>query len=980
MNSTPWKKRSLTILSMVFLIQIAFAQAPGNFLSQSLPWRNTGPANMMGRIAAVEALDTDYRTVLVASASGGVFLSKNAGITWEAIFDSYGAGSIGSVAFFQTKPDIIWVGTGESANRNSSGWGDGIYKSNDSGRTFRNMGLENTHQIAEIATHPTDSNVVYVAAIGHLWGYSGDRGLYKTTDGGETWVKLTNGLPDDGKTGCTEIIMHPQNPNILFAGFYQRLRRPYHFQSGGPNGGIFKSTDGGKSWRKITKGLAKGDSGMIDIAIHRANPDIMVAAYEADENIPEGEPGSGVYRSNDGGESWQFLLKHAVRPFYHGQIDIDPIDPNNIYVVSRDFQISNDGGKTFHPRRWRTDGGDDHDLWIAPYDNKIMYIATDQGLRLTIDGGKTILSFNNMAIGQYYAIGVDMRDPYWIIGGLQDNGIWMGPSNSREWRGILNEHNTWVGEGDGFHCQVDPTDYRTLYIVNHVGFAARVNADSRAYHYITPTPETIINFDQYYDPNFPDTPIVYTIDPGEQWFFYEEAGRPLLPPQFRFNWSSPLVLSPNNPRTLYFGGNYLFKSVDRGDSWRIISPDLTRNDPARRNPTNSGYLTNSVTGGENHFTIVTIGESPLNEAVVWAGTDDGNVQLTRDGGSSWTNVKPNIPGLPDEIWCSRVTPSHHEQGTCYVSFDNHRYDDNQPYVFKTTDFGKSWTDISSNLPEKYSVYVIKEDPINPDLLFAGTEAAVHVTINGGRRWQRLMNQMPTVAIHDLVIHARDADLIAGTHGRSIWILDDITPLRQLNDTVLIKDLHLFENRMATKWLRINTGRKQPYFEFRGKNPRPGAYINFYVKDPPPDSALVRISELMGERRIEFKVLARRGLNRAYWNFEFPPTIRERESYHRHLENVIRTLEHRVKNPELLDRLQKIKIELENTKTNKGLNDIRADLVKYYNGYTEGKPLFGDKITPATAKAGIYRIELEVGAFSVQGKIEVRDDPMIKPWD
>ena len=472
-------KPSFLAFLVLFMVIEVIGQRVDNPLSQDLRWRNIGPANMMGRIAAVDALNTDYRHVLCASASGGVFKSTNGGITWEAIFDRYGAGSIGAVSLHQGNPDVIWVGTGEAANRNSSGWGDGIYKSSDGGKSFQHMGLKTTHHIAEIALHPTDTNIAYAAAVGHLWGLGGDRGLYMTKDGGQNWEKLTNGLPDDGKTGCTEIIIHPENPDILFAGFYQRLREPYWYTSGGPDGGIFKSVDGGKSWRKITTGLPDGDTGMIDISICRKFPGIMVAAVEADENLPEGVPGSGVYRSDDGGETWTFLYKHAVRPFYHGQIEIDPINPNNIYNVYRGFEKSNDGGKTFKGREWRTDGGDDHDMWIAPYDNKIMYLCTDQGLRLTVDGGASILSFNNMAIGQYYAIGTDMRDPYWVLGGLQDNGLWIGPSNSREVRGILNRHNAWVGEGDGFHSQIDPNDLRKIYIVNNVDFAARLNLETR---------------------------------------------------------------------------------------------------------------------------------------------------------------------------------------------------------------------------------------------------------------------------------------------------------------------------------------------------------------------------------------------------------------------------------------------------------------------------------------------------------------------
>lgn len=971
------KKRTQLLLFLIGLIAYpTFAQWDSNPLAQALPWRNIGPANMMGRIAAVDALDTDYRTVLCASASGGVFLSHNAGVTWESIFDDYGAGSIGAAVFAQSNPDVIWVGTGEAANRNSSGWGDGIYKSEDGGQSFQHMGLETTHQIAEIAVHPTNPNIVYVAAVGHLWGYSGERGLFKTTDGGKSWKKLKKGLPNDDKTGCTEIIMHPENPDILFAGFYQRLRKPYDFISGGPNGGLFKSTDGGKSWKKITKGIAKGDSGMIDVDIHRNNPDIMVMAYEADENLSPHEPGTGVYRSDDGGENWKHILKHAVRPFYHGQIAIDPTNADNIYVVSRDFRISNNGGQTFKSRQWRTDGGDDHDMWIAPYDGNIMYLATDQGLRLSIDGGATFLSLNNMAIGQYYAIGVDMRDPYWIIGGLQDNGIWMAPSNSRERRGILNSHNTWVGEGDGFHAQIDPTDYRTLYFVNHVGFAVRVNFDTREYHYLTPTPETIVNFSDYVKPDFPEKPIVYTINPGEHWFFYEYLERPQLPPQFRFNWSSPLVLSPKNPRTIYFGGNHLFKSIDRGNTWRIISPDLTRNDSTRRNPTNSGYLTNSVTGGENHFTIVTIAESPVDEEVIWVGTDDGYVQVTQNGGTTWTNVKKNIPNVPDEIWVSRVEASHFDAGTCYVTLDNHRYDDNQPYVFKTTDFGQTWTNITNNLPKKYSTYVIREDDKNPNLLFVGTEAAVYTSIDGGQTWQLLKNNMPTVAIHDLVIHPRDGDLIAGTHGRSLWILDDISPLRQMDEAVLKKDIHLFENKVATKWQQQFIGRKQPHFEFRGQNPTYGATINFYINSP-VDTATITISDFLDTYQTVLKVPVEQGLNRIHWDFKFPSTETERKAYHQHLKNLIQDLKQEIKRADLLTLLQKIEDGLGDSIEEDTLNRTRRFLVKNFNAYAKGAAFFGKKITDKVADAGQYKLTLSAGGNTVSGSLEVRDDPMLK---
>lgn len=937
-----------------------------NLNTKNLLWRNIGPANMMGRIAAIDASNKDYRKVLIASASGGVFKSDNAGVTWESIFDKYGAGSIGSVKFDQNDLNTIWVGTGESANRNSSAWGDGIYKSTDGGKTFSNMGLKSTHQIAEIEIHPNNSNIVYAAAVGHLWGYSGERGLFRTLDGGNSWEKVLGGLPDDGKTGCTEIIFHPTNPDIMFAGFYHRLRQPASFVSGGEEGGLFKSTDGGKSWRKVINGLAKGKSGMIDISIHLSNPDIMVMAYEADENIPDGEPGTGVYISYDGGESWNFLLKHAVRPFYHGQIEIDPINPENIYVVSRGFMISNDGGKNFYSRRWRTDGGDDHDMWIAPYDNNIMYLATDQGSRLSVDGGRTWLSHNNMAIGQYYAIGVDMRDPYYVGGGLQDNGLWMTPSNSREYRGILNMHSTWIAEGDGFHTQIDPEDWRTVYTVNHVGFVARQNIETREYTFITPTPETISNFSEYVEYDYDETRNRYTIDPGEHWFFRERPDRPLLPPQFRFNWSSPFIISSNNSKRVFFGSNHLFKSDDRGDNWKIISPDLTTNDKSLRNTSNGGGLTNSNTGGENHFTIITISDTPIDKDVIWVGTDDGNVQVTIDNGDTWDNVRPNIVGVPQKTWVSRVEASKHKKGRAYVSFDNHRFDDNKPYVFMTDDYGKSWKNITSDLPKDYSVYVIKEDYIDENLLFVGTEKSVYFTINQGKIWEKLGSNLPSVAIHDLVIHPRDGDLIAGTHGKSIWILDDISPLRNLN----FNSNKIIPSRESTKWIKINTGRKQPYFEFRGENPPYGAIINFYSKTE--IKGKITITNSSESNLYKRDISLNNGLNRFIWPFELDRNSDELINYKTKFINLVDELKDVV-----IDKKNLKQYDFKNLNSFDEINKLRKSFLDDYGMYANGKKIFGDKLYESyVVKPGKYKLFLELeNGESFSEIISVREDPL-----
>ena len=956
-------KKLISLFLLLILYNGIYSQ---NLNTKNLLWRNIGPANMMGRIAAIDASNKDYRKVLIASASGGVFKSDNAGVTWESIFDKYGAGSIGSVKFDQNDLNTIWVGTGESANRNSSAWGDGIYKSTDGGKTFSNMGLKSTHQIAEIEIHPNNSNIVYAAAVGHLWGYSGERGLFRTLDGGNSWEKVLGGLPDDGKTGCTEIIFHPTNPDIMFAGFYHRLRQPASFVSGGEEGGLFKSTDGGKSWRKVTNGLAKGKSGMIDISIHLSNPDIMVMAYEADENIPDGEPGTGVYISYDGGESWNFLLKHAVRPFYHGQIEIDPINPENIYVVSRGFMISNDGGKNFYSRRWRTDGGDDHDMWIAPYDNNIMYLATDQGSRLSVDGGRTWLSHNNMAIGQYYAIGVDMRDPYYVGGGLQDNGLWMTPSNSREYRGILNMHSTWIAEGDGFHTQIDPEDWRTVYTVNHVGFVARQNIETREYTFITPTPETISNFSEYVEYDYDETRNRYTIDPGEHWFFRERPDRPLLPPQFRFNWSSPFIISSNNSKRVFFGSNHLFKSDDRGDNWKIISPDLTTNDKSLRNTSDGGGLTNSNTGGENHFTIITISDTPIDKDVIWVGTDDGNVQVTIDNGDTWDNVRPNIVGVPQKTWVSRVEASKHKKGRAYVSFDNHRFDDNKPYVFMTDDYGKSWENITSDLPKDYSVYVIKEDYIDENLLFVGTEKSVYFTINQGKIWEKLGSNLPSVAIHDLVIHPRDGDLIAGTHGKSIWILDDISPLRNLN----FNSNKIIPSRESTKWIKINTGRKQPYFEFRGENPPYGAIINFYSKTE--IKGKITITNSSESNLYKRDISLNNGLNRFIWPFELDRNSDELINYKTKFINLVDELKDVV-----IDKKNLKQYDFKNLNSFDEINKLRKSFLDDYGMYANGKKIFGDKLYESyVVKPGKYKLFLELeNGESFSEIISVREDPL-----
>lgn len=1002
----------------------ASAQPSPDSLLQAFRWRNIGPAAMMGRISAIDAWDEDYRTVLIGSASGGVFKSTNGGITFDAVFDDYGSQSIGDVAFFQPDTSIIWIGTGEATNRNSVGWGDGIYKSTDGGVTFTNMGLKDTYQISEIVTHPTNPDIVYVAALGHLFDYTGSRGLYKTVDGGETWEKLTNGLPDDGRTGATVVTLHPDNPETLFVGMYERLRKAWNMNSGGPNGGLFKSTNGGASWRKLTMGLPTGDTGQIDVDIFAADPNIVMAYIEASDELPDtlAVPGPGVYRSEDGGETWTYQLRHNSRPYYHGRIRINPSDDQLIYVIARDFYYSIDGGSSYEQGRpWGSGGGDDHDLWIDPLDKGVFYMATDQGAYLSIDGGQSLLSFNNMAIGQYYAIGVDMRDPYWVYGGLQDNGGWAIPSNSRDGAGILVDHAIVVNGGDGFHMQADPTDWRTLFTTAHVGMFGIIDMKTRAHHFITPTAYNTVNFDEFYDPDFDEYQTNYSINPQERWLWYDTPQRTIngsnLPPQFRWNWNAPLVMSPTNPRTVYVGSNYLFKSVDRGNTWRIISPDLTLNDPATRNSTNSGGLTKDATGAENHHTIYTIDESPLDPAVVWVGTDDGNVQVTRDGGTTWTNLRANFPGLPDKIWVSRVEASKFDAATAYATFDGHWFGDIKPYVYRTEDFGATWTDLSSGIPSEIpgnSVYTIVEDHKNPDLLFIGTEFGCFVSLNGGRDWHRLMNNLPPVAVHDLVLHPRDNDLIAGTHGRSIWILDDISPLQQLSEEILSANVHLFDNPVATKWLNLSKGRMQNYLKFRGENPRRGASIQFYLRKAPEDTVQVLIEDPLSDRIYKMQTVGTPGINRVRWPMTFLPRDRELETYREGLREMLKVIREGVTETDeighlkqiqkdllatqrypnrytdavysdlsdarqlSLDHLAAIKIQLTGGTSSRDLNNVREQLLAFSQivGDRAFFGFYGDELNPTPASAGKYRVTVTMDGRSYAGEITVREDPLM----
>ncbi len=1018
-------KAALRVFPILFLVmafagafaapQAAPAGGPDTAgLIRHLLWRSIGPANMVGRISDFEALDKDFTQVLVGTASGGVFKSVNAGTTWEPIFDRYGAASIGDVAFFQKDPSIIWVGTGEECVRNSVAWGDGIYKSTDGGKTFTHMGLETTQTIARVITHPTDPGIAYVAASGHPWGYTGDRGLFKTADGGKSWTKLAGGLPNDGKTGAIDLVMSPADPETLYVAFWQRLRQPWRFDSGGPNSGIFKTTDGGQSWTKLVQGIPSGDLGRIGLAISRSNPQVLVAVVEAtfqpQATIRQGNDqkpnpdyedmtklGSGMYRSEDGGATWKFMSRQNNRPFYYSHIYINPLEDKWVYWLATNMSFSPDGGKT-----WSQIGGlhpDFHAMWIDPTNKDRFYVGQDGGASLTYDQGRTWVFFDNFTAAQFYALSTDMRDPYYVYGGLQDNGSWGGPSMSREGQ-ILTDFWFNIGGGDGFHTQNDPQDWRTAYVESQGGAIQRVNVETRESKQIRPTSMNVINYREYYPPAPPEKKAPAAkpgakpaAKPGAKPEAKAQPAGPEsgMPPgmrqdrgPFRFNWSTPILLSAHNSETIFMGGNHLFKSVDRGDHWMILSPDLTMNDKSKYAPEKpTGGITPDVTGAETYGTIITIAESPRIPGLIWVGTDDGNVQLTKNDGVTWTNVRPAIKGVPPGLWCSRVEASHFDDGTCYVTFDGHRSDDFHPYVFKTADFGKTWTSISAGIPDGQPVYVIREDPVNKSLLFLGTEFGAFFSLDGGASWSSLLLNMPTVAFHDLLIQHRDGDLLAATHGRGIWILDDISALRKATEGVLGQDAFLFEpGKPGTRWLRIaRGGYGRGDLFFKGQNPPEGAPINFYVKAKPDATATLEIADPSSTLKTTYILdAAEAGINRLVWDMRFDPPAATTQTL---VSNIKRQLDPALLRTDLTDEqkaaLKQASTDLDSWGTNyRKVVDIQRrvfSIIRPGGGFFGGQGMRGG-MGGQVAEPGTYAVKLTAGGKTLTGKVAVRLDPML----
>ena len=872
----PRRMRSLLRLaaSALLIAPAAAAQAAHSAQLDSATiagfhWRSIGPANMGGRIADIAGIPSPSKTFYVAAAGGGIWKTTNAGITFRPIFEHEKVVSMGALAIAPSDTDIVWAGTGEQNTRNSILPGGGIYKSTDGGMTWKLMGLENTQQIGRIVVHPTDPNIVYVAALGHAWGPNKDRGLYKTTDGGRTW-KLIKFVSD--KAGFIDVAMDPKDPNTLYASSYERVRGPWFLQSGGPGSALWKTTDGGATWKKIEgNGWPSTMLGRINIAIARTNPKIVYAVVEADSirggkapfPVPASDTSpnaaqhtrllSGLYRSEDGGESWHWMNDKDVRPFYYSQVRVDPDNPDRVYWSSTPVNFSDDGGKTV---RNATVGihVDHHAMWIDPNDGQHFVVGDDGGVSQTWDRGGNFVFLNTFPIGQFYEVSYDFAVPYRVCGGLQDNGSWCGPSTKKD-NAIMNRDWFTVGGGDGFYTAQDPTNPNIIYAESQGGAIGRVDYSTGE--------RTFLDKPTWRDSHlaWEDSILAVRGDSTQPETaamkkriaeFRAKQKADSIDLDLRYNWDTPYFISPHSASTLYIGGNRVLKSTDRGDHIYPISPDLSTKDSVkiRISTKTTGGITNDATGAETYGTITTLAESYLKPGLLYAGTDDGNVWLSPNDGATWENLTTRFPGVPPHTYVVRIEPSHFDTLTFYVAFDGHRTNDFTPYLYETTDGGKTFRSLVNDLPKDGPAFlhVIREDPANRDLLFVGTDVAAYVSIDRGAHWQRFMTGLPTVPVNDLKIQPREHDLIAATHGRSIWIVN-IGPLEQMNDTVLASSQYFFKPGVAYQFgeapgpdlnpgQQIFEARNAPYgadFAYRLTSGKRGDTVHIVVTDAKGDT-------------------------------------------------------------------------------------------------------------------------------------------------
>ena len=761
---------------------------------KGMRYRTIGPYRG-GRSLTAVGVPGDASTYYFGATGGGVWKSTDGALSWKPIFDHEGSSSIGSIAVAESDPNIVYVGTGEACIRGNLAQGDGVYKSLDGGKTWTNVGLKDTRSIGKVIVNPKDPNIVFVAALGHPYGPNSERGIFRTTDGGKTWDKV---LYKDENTGGIDVAFDPNNSNILFASLWQVRRTPWILNSGGPGSGLYRSVDGGTTWKQLTgHGLPAAPWGKMGVAV-ASNSERVYALIEAKDG--------GLYRSDDGGDKWELVNpdhRYTQRAWYYMHVFADPKDPDTLYIMNVDFHKSTDGGHTFN--KVHLPHGDNHGLWIDSSDTKRMIAANDGGVTVTVDGGATWSKQDNQPTAQFYHVITDNRFPYYIYGAQQDNTT-VGIASQGSIGGISERDWYPVGGGESGYIAPYPPDPEIVYAGEYQGQITRFNKHTGEVKEISLNPQLT-----------------------------DAVGASKL--EHRFQWTAPLLISPHDPNLLYHAGERIFETTDQGQHWTAISPDLTRNDKSKQQPS-GGPITIDDTGTEYYDTIFAVAVSPLQKGLIWAGTDDGLVQLTRDGGKNWTNITPKP--MPQWGRVDLIEASPHETGTAYVAVDNHQNDDDHPYIFKTTDFGKSWSKITSGIPENVFVRAVREDPKKKDLLFAGTETGVFVSYDGGKQWQSLQLNLPTTPVHDLVIH--DNDLVLATHGRAFWVLDDITPLRQYSSSIAQQDVHLYTPATAYR-VRMPHSWDKPMNE--GENPPNGAEIYFNLKSM-PKQASIEILDSKGE--------------------------------------------------------------------------------------------------------------------------------------
>ena len=795
--------------------------------------RSIGPAGMSGRVTAIDAVISDPDIIYIGTASGGVWKSESGGISWEPLFDKENLINIGALAITQSNPDVIWVGTGEGNPRNSLNLGGGIYKSLDGGSSWEMMGLKNTHNIHRIIIDPRDENTVFVGAIGNPWWEHPERGVFKTTDGGKTWGKI---LFVDEKTGAADLVMDPQNPNKLMAAMWEHRRWPWFFKSGGPGSGLYVTVDGGKTWNKRTDkdGLPKGELGRLGLAIAPSNPKIVYALVESEKNA--------LYRSEDGGQKWKKVSEKSDignRPFYYFELYVDSKNENRLYTLYSMVGLSEDGGKSFREIAGNIHS-DHHAFWIHPEDPSLIIEGNDGGMAISRNRGKTWHFMENLPLGQWYHIRVDNEMPYNVYGGLQDNGSWRGPAYVWRSGGIRNEYWQEVMFGDGFDVMPDPNDARYGYAMSQGGNVGRYDYETGASYSIKPT-------------------------------------APDLDTKLRFHWNAAIEQDPFDNSTIYFGSQFLHKSTDKGLTWDILSPDLTTNDPEKQTYGKSGGLTLDVTGAENHTTILAIAVSPLEKGLIWVGTDDGNVQLTRDGGENWKNISTNLPDLPAGCWIPQIQPSVYNAGEAWLVANNYRMGDFDSYAYHTEDYGASWESITEGADVNGYALSVLQDPVEPKLVFLGTEYGLWVSIDEALSWTQWKHGYPSVSTMDMVIQEREADLVIGTFGRAVYVLDDIRPLREIARTggaALQQKFKVFDPPEAI----LLQGYQQPagnHFPgdatYEGENRATGGIITYYLEeqdnkdDKKPKYDSIRLKVYDGDELIRTLVYkAEHGLNKVTW--------------------------------------------------------------------------------------------------------------------